>query len=175
MDLDFGTIVFFLAFLWFVFSEVRPKGGRKGGKASGRTVAPSRRPAEPLSRRAEPSRRPLHDTQAEAARLERILFGLDHEPEPPVVISLETPPQRVERPKITYDASAEEAERTRVEMARARDRALGAADHAEFDRRIRAAAATPIEMRRRPAPKRTPLREAIVWREILGPPVSLRE
>ena len=38
MDLDFGTIVFFLAFLWFVFSEVRPKGGRKGTELTWRSL-----------------------------------------------------------------------------------------------------------------------------------------
>ena len=90
---------------------------------------------------------------------------------PDVLISLETPPVRTEREEASYDDRAEAASRARIEAARLRDEALNEADHAAFDRRIRAGGAAA----NRKAPRRIALRDAVVWREILGPPVSLRD
>lgn len=71
------------------------------------------------------------------------------------------------------DDQAEAVALRRIREAEARDQALSTADHREFDRRIRPepAAVAPVA---RPAGDRHRLRQAIVWREILGPPVSLR-
>ena len=167
MDFDFGTIVFFAAFLWFLFSEMRPK-KKKVPQPPGRSTleVPPRRQETPRDRAAAPT----YDAQLERRRLERLLKGLDPDGGP-LVVSLEAPPARVERAESSYDDRAEAASRARIEAARARDRALTDADHAAFDRRVRAGgAAANRKPRRRPG-----LRDAIVWREILGPPVSLRD
>ena len=166
MDFDFGTLIFFAAFLWFLFSEMRPKKKPTPRPQPPRIELPGRPAAEPPSRRAAPH----YDAELERRRLERLLQGLDPDGGP-MVISLETPPVRVEREEASYDDRAEAASRARIEAARLRDAALNDADHAAFDRRIRAGGAAAS----RKAPRRIALRDAVVWREILGPPVSLRD
>ena len=165
MEFDFGTIIFLAAFLWFLISEIRPKKGKP--KPSRRAVEPPVRYTDPASERAAGLR---YDAELERRRLERLLQGLDPDGGP-LIVSLETEPERAERVEAAYDDRAEAASRARIEAARARDRALNAADHAEFDHRIR----QPAGGAARPARHRPDLREAIIWREILGPPVSLRE
>lgn len=178
MEFDFGTIIFFAAFLWFLISEIRPKKKpRSGTKPPGRRAAePPVRYTEPVGERAAGLR---YDAELERRRLERLLKGLDPDGGP-VIVSLETEPARAERRReayddraAAYDDRAEAASRARIEAAQARDRALNAADHAAFDRRIRRVdqvASGPTRSR-----SGAGLRQAVVWREILGPPVSLRE
>ncbi|MGE5926896.1 MAG: hypothetical protein ACM357_06060 [Gemmatimonadota bacterium] len=79
------------------------------------------------------------------------------------------------REEVSLDAASEAAARRRREAAERRDRPRTAADHAAFDARIRA------EPEKAPA-SGTPalegvarLRSALVWNELLGPPVSLRD
>lgn len=86
--------------------------------------------------------------------------------------------ERPERVKFDYDASAKRTVARRIAEAEERDHALTLADHRRFDARIRA-----------PQPPTTPdvvrtsiqkaltgasLRQAIILREVLGPPVSER-
>jgi hypothetical protein len=167
VDFDFGTLIFFAAFLWFLFSEIRPKNKPGPRPQPPRVEVPGPRPVA-LPRDAVP--RPLYNAEVERQRLERLLKGLDPDGGP-LVISLETPPVREEREVASYDDRAEAASRARIEAARLRDEALNDADHALFDRRIRAGGAAA----NRKAPRRIALRDAVVWREILGPPVSLRD
>ncbi|HEX2218200.1 MAG TPA: hypothetical protein VHG35_05310 [Gemmatimonadales bacterium] len=95
-----------------------------------------------------------------------------YDDEPVRVVSLEGEVHRPSRPRVVQDDAAEELVRRRIEAARARDRALTKADHQAFDARIRREPADHTAVRRfTPAQ----LRDAIVWREILGPPVSERE
>jgi hypothetical protein len=73
---------------------------------------------------------------------------------------------------VDADDEAEAIAAKRIAAAEANARPLGAADHLAFDARIRqepadATGTQGYSMRR--------MREAIVWREILGPPVSLRD
>ena len=91
--------------------------------------------------------------------------------EPERVISLETEVPRPARTVVDQDTRAEDIVRRRIEAARTRDRALSKADHQAFDARIRQEAADHTAVRRY-TPQQ--LRDAIVWREILGPPVSER-
>ena len=167
MEFDFGTLIFFAAFLWFVISEIRPK------KKPLPRPQQSRRPAEQPDWTADATRERAagarYDAELERRRLERLLQGLDAD-ENPMVISLETPPERVERVETNYDDRAEAASLARVAAARARDEALNAADHAAFDQRIRRRVAAP----ERAARRRIDLRDAVVWREILSPPVTMR-
>jgi hypothetical protein len=92
--------------------------------------------------------------------------------EPERVISLETEPPRRERAAFDHDAEAEATARRRIEKARTRDRALSKADHRAFDARVRQEPADHTAVRRYTPAQ---LRDAVVWREILGPPVSERE
>ena len=92
--------------------------------------------------------------------------------EPEQVVSLETDAQRGPRAVYDQDSEAEAIAQRRIEAARARDRALGKADHTAFDARIRQEAADHTAVRRYTPAQ---LRDAIVWREILGRPVSERD
>jgi hypothetical protein len=90
----------------------------------------------------------------------------------PDVRSLEEDTRRPERAVVDADDQAEAIVARRIAAAEANARPLGAADHLAFDARIRqetadATATQGYSMRR--------MRDAMVWREILGPPVSLRE
>jgi len=92
--------------------------------------------------------------------------------EPERVVSLETEVWRPERAAYDQDTEAEATVQRRIEAARARDRALGKADHKAFDAKIRQEVADHTAVRRYTPAQ---LRDAVVWREILGPPVSERE
>ena len=78
------------------------------------------------------------------------------------------------RPEVERDLDDEaeriiEARRREVER---RNQALAGDDYALFEKRVRAAAPAPAAT---PAPvAASRLRDAIIWREILGPPVSER-
>lgn len=89
--------------------------------------------------------------------------------------SLEEEIVRPEREVVVLGGDPDELQRRRVAYAEARNRALTSADHRRFDARIRApevAEVAPVAE----APDRTRrLRQAIIWREVLGPPVSLRD
>jgi hypothetical protein len=90
----------------------------------------------------------------------------------PRVVSLETEVHRPERVQYSQDSGAEELVRRRIASADARSGALTRADHRKFDTRIRQEPADHTAVRRY---TRAKLRDAIVWREILGPPVSERD
>lgn len=91
--------------------------------------------------------------------------------EPEQVVSLEVDVSRRQRAEYAQDTEAEAIVQRRIEAARARDRALDKADHQAFDAKIR-----PVEADHTAVRRYTPaqLRDAVVWREILGPPVSDR-
>jgi hypothetical protein len=98
------------------------------------------------------------------------LESLEVEPE---VASIEVAERITSREVVDQDDQAEAVVRRRIEAAQSRDRALTVADHKAFDRTIRgsvpAQPAVPI-VGRRPAS----IRDAMVWREILGPPKGLQ-
>lgn len=87
--------------------------------------------------------------------------------------SLETAPRRIAREEIDLDSASEEAIRKRREAVAFRDRPRTPADHAAFDARVRQ---EPADATRVASAAATPsLRQALIWREILGPPPSLRD
>jgi hypothetical protein len=88
------------------------------------------------------------------------------------VVSLETEVTRPARPRYDHDDAAEEVARRRIAAAEARSGELTKAEHLRFDQRIRQEPAEHTAVRRYTPAQ---LRDAIVWREILGPPVSERE
>lgn len=85
--------------------------------------------------------------------------------------SLEVDPARGERAVVDQDDEAERVVEQRLAAAEANLQPLSEADHQVFDQRIRQEPADQTAAR---AYTVRQLREAIVWREILGPPVSLR-
>jgi len=91
----------------------------------------------------------------------------------PVVVSREWGGDRGERELVDQDDQAEAILQRRLAVADAHSRGLTLADHQRFDQRIRAAppatASAPRATRARP-----PMRQAVVWAEILGKPVSER-
>ena len=89
----------------------------------------------------------------------------------PDVQSLETDPRRGERAVVDQDDEAERIAARRIAAAEANAGPLTRADHKAFDARIRQEPADKAATR---AYTTKQLREAVVWREILGPPVSLR-
>ena len=88
------------------------------------------------------------------------------------VVSLEGQVTRPTRPHLSQDEGAEGLVAKRIAAADARSGALTKTDHATFDRRIRAEAPDATAVRSLSAEE---LRRAVVWREVLGPPVSLRD
>jgi hypothetical protein len=88
------------------------------------------------------------------------------------VQNLETGSERPGRREVDFDDEAEGIVQRRIRQAQERDRSLNRADHRVFDERIRKIEAdkTAVAKKRKP-----PLKDLVVWREILGPPVSLRE
>ena len=87
-------------------------------------------------------------------------------------VGLDVVPGRMARAVVVADAAAEAVVRQRIAAAEARSGALTAADHAEFHRRITAAQPKVAE---RAAVPLSQIRRAVVWAEVLGPPLALRE
>ena len=86
-------------------------------------------------------------------------------------VSLEVPAPVVGREIIDLDDQVEIVAARRIREAELRNRGWQASDHRAFDARIRRpkAAATPS------TPHARRLREMMIWREVLGPPVALRD
>jgi hypothetical protein len=82
---------------------------------------------------------------------------------------------RLRPPRVEYDADegAEEVVRRRIVAAESRNRALNAADHEAFDqRRMKGEVKAAAPVARFPVQR---LRDAFIWREVLGPPKALEE
>jgi hypothetical protein len=90
----------------------------------------------------------------------------------PEVQSLETVSGRPERAVVDQDDQAEQIVARRLKAAEANSVQRTRADHVAFDSRIRQEPADKTATRGYTAAQ---LRNAVVWREILGPPVALRE
>jgi hypothetical protein len=201
--MDIGTALT-LGFLWLLFSLIRgkkrsPQGRRPRAPQTGPasdTSRPAQRPL-PLSVLHAPHPDP---TQQEGFRLESLLKELaktldqssgplGRAPDIPLpkaeeseegtsletparVVSRELPVARGERLPVDQDDEAEQVVARRLAAAEARSGPLTAADHFTFDERIRQepadhTATTKLSVHR--------IREAMIWREILGLPVSLRD
>ena len=196
--MDFGGLLV-LGAVWLLFSLL----GRGRGDARPRPPAapklPESRQYTPTARAPSAG----DPTQREGSRLEQLLRQLERNleqagagqglpplrlPVPPLpddedvedresleaperVVSLETEVKRPPRVEYSQDSSAEELVRRRIASGQARSGALTKADHKIFDTRIRQEPADHTAVRRYTTAQ---LRHAIVWREILGPPVSER-
>jgi hypothetical protein len=90
----------------------------------------------------------------------------------PEVHSLETDSRRAERAVVDQDDEAERVVARRIAASEANAAPRTRAEHQAFDARIRREPADKTATRAYTAKQ---LRDAVVWREILGPPVSLRK
>jgi hypothetical protein len=95
--------------------------------------------------------------------------SLEVEPE---VRSLEEEVRREARRRVDQDEGAADIETRRIQAAAARDHAQTGADHVAFHKQI---SQEPADHTATRAYTTQQLRDAVVWREILGPPVGLRE
>ena len=196
--MEFGFVII-VAVAWMVLNAVReatkklPGGqrpGSSGGPLSPRPGAGRARIELPESfADASPGLRDLLDAienakmRAEVGRVERQVprpapVRTLPAPEPEVVpeeLFEDTRPVRRQRERVDLDESSAEVARRRREAVARREAGRTDADHTSFDARIRQepADATRVAV---PAPESRPdLRQALVWREILSPPKSLRD
>ena len=187
------TVVLILGVLWFIVNVVT--GLKKKDQPPPRV--PRREPLEtgqslPDATQSEGSRlerilrqveRAMEESEAAPTRpepqlpqrYEQVLYddedveerqSLETEPE---VVSLEEVVHRPRRQEYTQDEGAERLVEKRITAAAARDVARTKADHIAFDREIRK---EPADHTGTSAYTTKQLQDAIVWREILGPPVS---
>jgi hypothetical protein len=148
----------------------------------------SKHPSESSSAKSQPSRPLPAGTDRERALLEmakgnfvRLLEeARRHSAEPydpgeegdAEVVSLEQEVRRAPRREFTQDDDAENLVQRRIQAAAARDSAKPTVDHRKLDPRISKEQTDHTATRAYTAQQ---LRHAVVWREILGPPVSLRD
>ena len=188
--MDFGGLLL-LGALWVVFNLLTK--GRQQGSSRSPSLPTELPPAAPPSR-GDP-------TQREGSRLEALLREFERALESgggagplgrpsgvplptaedveereslesePTVVSLEGEATRPERAPVSQDDGAERLVARRIAAAEARSGAHTRVDHAAFDQRIRQQPADATAVW-----SMTPeqLRRAVVWREVLGPPVAMR-
>lgn len=198
--MDFGGLLL-LALLWAVFNAMtrRKPDGRQGGRA--RPLPDARPPATGDATQREGSRlesllrdleQAMEQAQGAAPRppapapaagrlgrpADRPLAGAEEVEErdsletEPVVVSLDQAVARPQRPHLSQDEGAGALVARRIANAEARSGPLTRADHRRFDQEIRAQPADATAVR---VPTPAELRQAVVWRELLGPPLALRD
>lgn len=183
------TAVLILGVLWFLLNLLSGGGKKKGPPPTARR----REPPQPVGQSVPDA------TQREGSRLEKVLrefqrtleeaeagpaarragWPLPHDEDveeggslerEPHIISLEQEVPRPARREFTQDQDAESLVQRRIDAATSRDTAIRAkADRFQLDERIRQEAADRTATAGYTARQ---LRDAVVWREILGPPVS---
>ncbi|HET9065908.1 MAG TPA: hypothetical protein VFN22_08850 [Gemmatimonadales bacterium] len=157
---DFGVVIA-LGVLYAILSVL--------GRFAKRGEAPS--PTAPPRQRVPGQPQTLEDLLAEMRGQIEQEQPVELLPPEPEVVPPRLPARVTGREVINYDDRAAAVVAGRITEAAARDGALNAADHARFDRKIRAVEPeVVVDTRRRDA-----LRKAVVWSEILGKPVALRD
>ena len=91
-----------------------------------------------------------------------------------IVSSLETSGERAPRVLVDQDSQAGAIVQRRLAAAEAHSRPLTRADHQRFDQTIRTAASVALVSPGPAIRARPPMRQAFIWAEILGKPVSER-
>jgi hypothetical protein len=190
--MDFDGWVYIAAGVWFLLSLLN-----KARTARDREPPAPEPSTKPWPQRSARDPRP-DATQREGSRLQQVLRELERSLEQagstsrpvrfplpeaeevedreslesePQVMSLEQDVRRAARQEFTQDAGVEELVARRIKAASARDSARTKVDHVQLDSQIRQEPADHTATRGYTAQE---LRRAVVWREILGPPVSIR-
>ena len=184
--MDLGPVLL-IGFAWLVVNAIR----KAGRKPPGPGAPPRPRPLPPVTG--------ADATQREGSQLEALLRELGRTLErgsgpvgrapdrrlppaeeveergslevSPEVRSLERAPGRQARAEVDQDDEAERIVARRIAAAEAQDKPRTKADHRAFDARIRQ---EPADKTATQGYTTRQLRDAVVWREILGPPVSMR-
>ncbi len=187
--MEFG-FVFIVAIAWAVINALREAGkklpGERPDPRAGRPPGPRRERIEQPGSFADtsPGLRDLLDAIEEARVKANAPPPKRRVPEPlpeavPEVVRSEVfedaAPVRRQRQELDLDSASVEAARRRRESAARRDAPRTAADHDRFDARIRKEAADATAVAVPAESSRPDLRQALIWREILGPPKSLRD
>ena len=123
-----------------------------------------------FQRALEDARREGSPVETPGPRYEQVEEGRSLEVESEAT-SLEKLVSRPGRREVDQDDEAEQIAARRIKAAAARDTAQSPLDHVAFDERIRQQPAEHTAVRTYTVQQ---LRDAMVWREILGRPVSLR-
>ena len=198
-----GVVIFAVAYaIVAILGKMKEAQKRTSG---GSKPVPRRPPPQqrmPMPPRSSPRAETRGNTQSEATRLEELLRALGEAAGVPTtqgpvgrparvplpsneeieeresleieeqIENLETQVLRPVRRTVDHDDEAEALVQRRIQAAQLRDGSLNREDHKAFDRRIRAAAADQTRVAK---PKHPSLRQAIIWRELLGPPLALRD
>jgi hypothetical protein len=151
-----------------------PREGRMG--AAARTVGDRTRalPMGRMAQSAQTERGPLgRHSRIGLPSAEEVedRTSLEEQRSAPKPVRLEILDATRERAVVDQDEGAEALVERRIQEAEARNVAISAADHVKFDRAIRETAAPAAATRRYPIDQ---LRQALIWREILGPPRSMQ-
>lgn len=181
------TVALILGALWVLMNLL---GGRKKSPPpdsdSGERFQPDHSPPDATQREGSRLEMVLRDFQRSLENAEVVVRRHAGEPLPndedveerktlesePVIISLEEEVRRPGRREYSQDTEAEQLVQRRITAAMSRDAAHTRADHQEFDQRIRP---EPADKTATVGYTAKQLRDAVVWREILGPPVSERD
>jgi hypothetical protein len=164
--------------------RVKQQQQRPQAPAQAQRVPAPARPQGPPSRRSVPARRPelVQDQRGPLGRRPDAALPSAEDDEEAVSLDelrvrgeavplglTEAERRKRERQVVDEDEQAEAVAQRRFREAEARNRPHAAADHRAFDQRIRAegAASAPATTRAEQ------LRQAVIWREILGPPKAL--
>ena len=180
-----------LGFMWLVVNALRKAGSKPPGSPRSRLAPPARSlPPAPGADATQREGKRLEDMLRELGRTleqgsgpggrapDRRLPPAEEVEEreslevTPEARSREADPRRAERAVVDQDDQAEQVVARRRAAAEANATPLTRADHQAFDTRIRQEPADKTATRAYTLQR---LREAVVWREILGPPVSLRD
>jgi hypothetical protein len=186
-----GILVLFWI-LSAVFERIRRKGGQADRPTS--TDSPARwrgqadRPPAPARTADEQWRKELEQlfgmpgergplgrqSPVELPSAEDVEEPAPPEEEPEVVSFDAVASERAAPQRAGQDEGAEALVRRRIEAAEARSHGLTRADHERFDRMVRTE--PPIAVADHTAARRPrgSLRDALIWKEILGPPLGLR-
>jgi hypothetical protein len=169
--------VLILAAVWFVVSLIS-RAGRRAQTPRPRSPMPVPRPTatQQEGTRLELMLRELQRTMEDAGRQQRARelerfdppHPLEAEPE---ARSLEEMVSRPARREVDQDDEAEQLVARRIKAAEARDVAQPATGRVALHDRLKQEPADHTAVRGYSAQQ---LRDAMVWREILGPPVGLR-
>lgn len=188
MELEPAAI---LAVLWVVLSIVGRlfKGGRQQTRPQSRQRAPQRAPQpttfddllEDMRRQVEEAKqRGGHpdavdaDSWSEQYQDEsELIEDRTVWEEDPTVVSMEGEAIVRERDQYDHDTEAELITQRRIQEALARNRAWRLEDHRQFDHEIRDLPAA-SGRDRKVVRRNISLRDAMVWREVLSPPVAMR-
>ena len=187
MEFNWLVVVGVVWFLFNLISNARRKPQAPTGSVPPDQIRPKPLPHTPDATQQEGTRleqvlRQLQRSLEEASEPDRPTWAplppteeiedresLEVEPE---VVSLEGEVHREARRQVDQEDHAADIETRRIAAAAARDSARTKVDHIAFDQRIRQ---EPAEHTATPAYTAKQLRDAMVWREILGPPVALRD